>query len=60
VLGETEMTILRTVEGKRSQHESMTDSIAARVGNAYRESHFTIGESARDVPIPDWMVTDEG
>jgi len=60
VLGETELTILRTVEGKRSQHESMTDSIAARVGNAYRESHFTIGESARDVPIPDWMVTDEG
>ena len=60
VLGETELTILRTVEGKRSQHESMTDSIAANVGNAYRESHFTIGESAKDVPIPDWMVTDEG
>ena len=59
VLGETELSILRTVEGKRSQHESMTDSIAERVGSAYRESHFTIGERAGDVPVPDWMMPHE-
>lgn len=59
VLGETELAILQAVEGKRARHQAMTDSIAKRVGSAYRESHFTIGESADVVPVPDWMVTNE-
>lgn len=57
VVGETELGILETIRGKAAKHEDMTDSIARRIGTAQRGAFFKIGESADNVSIPDWMVS---
>lgn len=56
VLGETELSILRTIETKKAKHKQMTESISAHVSDAYRGVHYVLGEKAESVDIPDWMV----